>query len=382
MPDQKRRLLERAAGFVLNIGTGARPSLLIFLALGLITAWPAWPEGDGTAFVMRGGGAVLLAKNLDWPVGEGLVLVNKRDVVKEAFGGNRSAALRWTSKYGSVTFNQFGKEFPRGGINEAGLAIEELSTQAQYPPPDGRPSLNEFQWIQYHLDTCRSVKEVLKSASGLGISKHLFGLHYLIADRKGNAAVVEFNDGQMAAYSGDTLPVAVLSNNRYAESLRSLRLHQGFGGERMVSGGSESSERFVHAAMALREYRLLSQRPLLDHAFVVLKSVAQEDTQWSVVYNIPRRLVFFKTREHRRYKIIPLEGLDFSCRSPALMLPVTTESAGNLTRDLVPYSPQENRRLLESVFQALREKGELQDTRSGSLVEEMAAYPELCRCRK
>ena len=369
MTDHKKGLLKR-------------DYLSAFLVLGFITAGPARLGGACTAFVMRGGGAVLLAKNLDWPVGEGLVLVNKRDVVKEAFGGSRSAALRWTSKYGSVTFNQFGREFPLGGINEAGLVIEELSTPADYPRPDGRPGLNELQWIQYHLDTCRSIKEVLKSASGLSISKHLFGLHYLIADRKGNVAVVEFNDGQMAAYSGDTLPVAVLSNIRYAESLRTLGLHQGFGGERMVSGGSESSERFVRAAMALREYRLLSQRPLLDHAFVVLKSVAQEDTQWSVVYNIPRRLVFFKTREHRRFKIIPLEGLDFSCRSPVLMLPVTTESAGNLTRDLIPYSPQENRRLLESVFQALREKGELQDTRPGSVVEEMAAYPELCWCRK
>lgn len=325
---------------------------------------------------------VLLAKNLDWPVGEGFVFVNKRDVVKKAFGVSPSAPVRWTSKYGSVTFNQFGREFPFGGINEAGLAIEELSTQAEYPPPDERASLNELQWIQYHLDACRSVKEVLKSASGLRISKHLFGLHYLIADRKGNAAVVEFNDGRMAAYSGDTLPVAALSNNRYDESLRSLRLHQGFGGERKVSGGTESPEQFVRVATALGEYRLLNQRPLLDHVFVVLKSVAQEDTQWSVAYNIPRRLVFFKTREHRRYKIIPLEGLDFSCRSPDLMLPVTTELAGNLLRNLVPYSQQENRRLLEFVFQALREMGEFQDAPPSSVVQEMAAYPELCRCGK
>jgi len=382
MSNHKMGFLLRVTGFILNIGAGTRDTLIAFLALGLISAGTARPEGGGTAFVMRGGGSVLLAKNLDWPVGEGLIFVNKRDVIKEAFGGSGSAALRWTSKYGSVTFNQFGREFPFGGINEAGLAIEELSVQAEYPPPDGRPSLNELQWIQYHLDTCRSTKEVLKSAPGLRISKRLFGLHYLIADRKGNVAVVEFNDGQLAPYSGDTLPVAVLSNNRYAESLRYLGLHQGFGGERWVSGGTESSERFVRAAMALREYRLLGQRPLLDHAFVVLKSVAQEDTQWSVAYNIPRRLVFFKTRDHRRYKIIPLEGLDFSCRSPVLMLPVTTESAGNLTRNLIPYSPQENRRLLESVFRALREKGELQDTPPGSVVQEMAAYPELCRCRK
>jgi penicillin V acylase-like amidase (Ntn superfamily) len=382
MIGQHRYILRRAAGFVLNSGASARHSLLAFLAWGLIMAGSGRAEGSGTAFVMRGQGAVLLAKNLDWPVGEGLVLVNKRDVVKEAFGGSRAAALRWTSKYGSVTFNQFGREFPLGGINEMGLVIEELSAQAEYPPPVDQACLNELQWIQYHLDTCRSVKEAMKSAFGLRISKLLFGLHYLIADRKGNAAVVEFNDGQMAVYSGDSLPVAVLSDDRYAESLGYLRLHQGFGGERRASGGTGSSERFVRAAIALAEYRMLGQRPLIDHAFVVLKSVAQEDTQWSVVYNIPRRLVFFKTREHRRYKIIPLDGLDFSCRTPALMLPVTTELAGNLTRNLIPCSPRENQRLLESVFRALREKGELQDIPPGSLVQEMAAYPALCRCRK
>jgi len=331
---------------------------------------------------MRGGGSILLAKNLDWPVGEGLLCVNKRDVIKEALGGGLPVPLRWTSKYGSVTFNQFGREFPLGGINEAGLAIEELSFRAGYPPPDGRPCLNEFQWIQYHLDTCRTVKEVLKSAAEVRVSGLLLGLHYLVADRKGNVGVVEFIKGRTVSYSGDSLPVAVLSNDTYEQSLGYLKLHQGFGGERTVPAGPESGERFVRAVAALREYQSLGQRPLLDHAFVILKSVAQEDTQWSIVYNIPRRLVFFKTREHRRYKIIPLEGLDFSCRSPALVLSVTTESAGNLIRSLVPYDPQENRRLLVSAFRALREGGELDGAFPDSVIQEMAVYPESCRCRK
>lgn len=379
MTDIKRGFFKRAADFILNIGPFSRYSCFAFLALGLISARP---ERAGTAFVMRGGGALLLAKNLDWPVGEGFICVNKREVIKEAFGGVPSAPLRWTSRYGSVTFNHFGREFPLGGINEKGLAIEELSVRADYPPSDGRPGLNEFQWIQYHLDTCRTVKEVLKSADGIRVTRLLLGLHFLIADRKGNVGIVEFSKGKTVSYSGDRLPVAVLSNDPYKESLRYLRLHQGFGGERAVPGGPDSGDRFVRAAAALREYRLLGQRPLLDHAFVVLKSVAQEDTQWSIAYNIPRRLVFFKTREHRRYKIIPLEDLDFSCRSPVLVLSITTESAGNLVRELVPYSPLENRRLLESVFRALREKGEIQDSQTGSVVQEMAAYPELCRCRK
>src|SRR4030042_6580481 len=99
MPDQKRRFLKRAVGFILNSGADSPHSLFVFLALGLITAGLARPGEACTAFVMRGGGAVLLAKNLDWPVGEGIVFVNKRNVYKKAFGGSRSPALRWTSKY-------------------------------------------------------------------------------------------------------------------------------------------------------------------------------------------------------------------------------------------------------------------------------------------
>ena len=339
-------------------------------------------EADAcTAFVLRGRGAVLLARNLDWPVGDGYVFINKRNVDKQAFGPDSAAALPWTSKYGSVTFNQFGREFPLGGINEAGLVIEELSGPAEYPSPDERPFLNEFQWIQYHLDNCRSVKEVLKSDRALRVSRFLFGLHYLVADRQGNTAVIEFSQGKMVSFSGDALPVPVLANNSYPESLRYLGLHRGFGGDRVVSNGPESTERFVRTATILSDLRSLGQRPFVDDVFVTLKSLEQADTQWSIAYSIPGRRIFFKTRAHRRYKIISLEGVDFSCGAPVLMLPVNTEAAGNVSRSFVEYDKQKNRELLVSVFRQLKESGEMEEAPDDDLVQRMASYPETCRCR-
>jgi penicillin V acylase-like amidase (Ntn superfamily) len=338
------------------------------------------PGGASTAFVMRGGGTMLLAKNFDWPVGDGYAFVNKRGVIKEAFGGAQANSLRWTSKYGSVTFNQFGREFPLGGMNEAGLVIEELNGPAQYPSADSRPTLNELQWIQYQLDNHRSVKEVLKSDRTLRVSRLLFNLHYLVADRKGNAAVVEFIDGKMKSFTGDDLPAAVLSNNSYEESLRYLRSYQGFGGERIVSNGPESSERFVRAATALREYNWLGQTPLIDQAFVVLRSVEQSDTQWSIAYSIRSSRIFFKTRAHRRYKIINLDALDFSCASPVLMVAVNTEAGGNLSRSLTGYDPSKNQQLLESVFRQLQSLGEL-ETPTENIIRNMSDFPATCRCR-
>jgi hypothetical protein len=70
---------------------------------------------------------ILLAKNLDWPISDGYILVNKPGVKKNAFT-NQHPRISWISKYGSITLNQFGKEFPLGGMNEAGLAIEELNS--------------------------------------------------------------------------------------------------------------------------------------------------------------------------------------------------------------------------------------------------------------
>ena len=330
---------------------------------------------------MRGGGTVLLAKNLDWEIGDGFVFVNKKGVNKEAFSPGTPSQLSWTSKYGSVTFNQFGREFPLGGMNEAGLVIEELNAGEGCRPTDSLLILNEFQWVQYHLDNHRTVKEVLKNDPALRITRLLLNLHYLVTDRKGNTAVIECAGGKMTYYTGDELPVPVLSNNGYAESLRYLRLHRGFGGDRVVSDGPESGERFVRAATFLEDYRLPAQRPLPDHAFTVLKSVEQGDTQWSIVYYLPRRLIIFKTRAHRRMKFIGLDSLDFSCKTPALMLPVDTEAVRNLSRSFSAYDPELNRSLLDSVFGRLKDMGELDEHPADDLIRRMAAYPETCRCR-
>jgi choloylglycine hydrolase len=288
---------------------------------------------------------------------------------------------RWTSKYGSVTFNQFGREFPVGGINEQGLVIESLDGPAEYPSFDKRPGLNELQWIQYLLDNHTSVKDVLKSEARLRISKLLLDWHFLVVDRSGKTAVVEFVGGRMVPYTGSDLPVRVLADSSYAESARYLKLHRGFGGERKVSNGRESTERFVRAATILEDFDWPVQGVLSDHAFTVLRSVERADTQWSTVYNISRRLVFFKTRAHRRLKIISLDALDFSCTSPVLMLPIDTEAGWVLTEDFKPYDPQKNRLLLETVFRELGELGETSKISAADLVRSMSEYPGSCRCR-
>ena len=66
----------------------------------------------------------------------------------------------WVSRYGSVTFNQYGREFPNGGMNEAGLVVELMwLDDTTYPATDGRPALDCLEWIQYQLDTAATLSD-------------------------------------------------------------------------------------------------------------------------------------------------------------------------------------------------------------------------------
>lgn len=77
-----------------------------------------------TTFCLKNDGEVLFGKNYDWMIGDGLLFVNKRGVVKAATAEGAPHPAKWVSKYGSVTFNQYGRENPSGGMNESGLVIE------------------------------------------------------------------------------------------------------------------------------------------------------------------------------------------------------------------------------------------------------------------
>lgn len=341
-------------------------------------------------FAVKSGQAVHVGKNLDGPAGDGYVFVNKRGVAKEAFGVAGSATpLHWVSKYGSVTFNQFGREFPSGGINEAGLVVEGTAGPAEYPPTGGRPAVCELQWVQYQLDNHRSVREVLKSGGRLGIAPlgpgfqagPSPGAHFFIADASGKTAVVEFTGGRMVSYSGNELPARVLTDSGYEESVLVLRRHRGFGGELPVPTGREAGDRFVRAAAMIDQFAWAFQGLRPDDGFSILKAVERPDTRWSLVYNIPRRLILFKTKAHRRLKLVSLEALDFSCAAPVLMLPVGTDAGWVLTGNFEPYDGEKNRALLEAVFRGLAGPGAGVPARAVDLVRRMADYPQTCRCR-
>ena len=134
-------------------------SVLLALTLSLNSAFAC------TTFCLATKGQVLFGRNYDWDIGDGLIFINKRGVAKISTGNEDPNPAKWVSRYGSVTFNQYGRENPNGGMNEAGLVVEELwLDETEYPQRKDLPSIDTQEWIQYELDTSATVAEAIANA--------------------------------------------------------------------------------------------------------------------------------------------------------------------------------------------------------------------------
>jgi penicillin V acylase-like amidase (Ntn superfamily) len=123
-----------------------------------------------TTFVINKDGHILFGRNYDWITDAGIVNTNQRGLYKTSLKINDAATISWVSRFGSITFNQYGKEFPTGGMNEKGLVVELMwLDETRYPDKDARPSVSVLQWIQYQLDNCATVEEVINTDATLRI---------------------------------------------------------------------------------------------------------------------------------------------------------------------------------------------------------------------
>lgn len=328
-------------------------------------------EGPGcTAFQLIHDDTVLVGKNLDWPIGDGYLLLNVRGESRRGWRPGDAPPLRWTTRYGSITFNQFGRGFPLGGMNEAGLVIEELSySPSRYPEGTAPPRISELQWIQYQLDTAPSVAAVIASLDSLSITPLLFRLHYFLADAGGRVAVLAFLDGQPRVFVDSTLPVPVLTNNSYPNALRYLAKHRGFGGERIAGDGPESPERFVRAATALRHDRGTHGGTGTARTAAILKSVRQQDTQWSIVYNLTAGTIRFTHRGDSATAVLSVATLTRSTVSRTRFISIDAAEGPLAPEAFQSWTPEANRCLLETVFAALVANGEVHEEVAGSLID-------------
>ena len=331
-----------------------------------------------TTFCLVGKGEVLFGRNYDWMIGDALVLVNLRGVSKTATIIDSNNGAKWVSKYGSITFNQYGRENPTGGMNEAGLVVEQLwLDNTEYPKADARPAVGTQEWTQYLLDTAATTAEAIKNAGGVRIESEV-NVHYLISDKAGNAASVEFLKGMMVVHTGANLPTPTLTNNTYADS-------QSFARRANVAKANtnDSLHRYVRAVTKTKAFnkRSLSDQQAVAYAFDVLSNVAQKSptnnpTQWNVVYDQKRGKIYFRTLESPQIKWVDTKAFDYSCGTTVRMFDMNTPESGDVTTKFADYTRKANRDLIERSFNGT---SFLRDVPAMERAF-MASYPESFMC--
>lgn len=335
-----------------------------------------------TTFIVGEPDSQLFGRNFDWSFGDGYVIVNKRGVQKTAFksklDGENGLPAVWTSKFGSVTFNQYGREFPQGGMNEAGLVVESMALKStRFPAPDSRPYFPNSQlYRQYLLDTCSSVKDVIESDSKVRISYDAskgIGSHLQILDREGNAAIIEFLEGKTVVYIGESLPVRALTNDTYQESLEYWK-----SGTSPIWDSGNSIERFSTVANLVQNHTKALSKPSLAQTFDYLNRVASNRTRWSIAYDNRGMKIHLRTDGNARIRTIDVAKFDFSCKTPVMALNINDNLAGDVTHNFQNYDLGTNIQLVKTSFGKLGSRVRLPDR----FLEFLGNYPQQCKCQE
>jgi len=332
--------------------------LIIPLFLCLSSLLQSADEDFCSTFMLKHESEQIFGHNLDMPMSiEGIVVVNKRSIHKKGKSWTeiisteerKSPDISWTSKYGSITLNPFPREFPDGGMNEVGLCIWEMTLMGtKFMENESLPKLFMMQWMQYCLDNFESVDQVIQSTSEIAIDG--WAWHFFTGDRTGKAASIEFLDGEVVIHSGAELPVTALCNTVYAKELENLKGYEGFGGSRPIDMAGERVERFVHAAKMLKDYDPSKSDSIINYGFDILGQLERGGTQWSVICDMTRMRIYFKTSLGNSIKYTSFDSFDFSNKTPAKILDINADLSGDVTKEFADYTTEVNRDVARKVY--------------------------------
>jgi hypothetical protein len=325
---------------------------VLSLAVSSILFAPRPRPRSCATFVMTAGDAVLVGHNLDEANSvPGLVVVNPRGLAKsnwtygEIKAGRQSASsprLRWTSRYASLTYNPFGREFPDGGFNEAGLYVGEMTLMStKWPEGGSTPRLYHYQWTQYLLDNFATADEALSSLDHALPEGHC-KWHFLLADRTGKTAVVEFLDGKAKVYKGSALPYPILCNDAYGLELDDIKTYQGFGGTKdPVPRYPREDPRFRWAAVMLAADKLYPSP--VDRAYAVLDRMDFGTTKWKLVCDLAACRMTFLTNDAAGRRWADLRAFDAACTAAPMALDIHRDLKGDVAKAFAPLTPDANR---------------------------------------
>jgi hypothetical protein len=208
--------------------------------------------------------------------------------------------------------------------------------ETRNPAPDERPPLLSPLWIQYQLDTCATLEEVMANDARVRIADTVD--HYLVCDRSGACAAVEFLEGKTVFHTGDAMPVKTLTNHAYQKAV---------GAWQAGKLRNNSLVRFGIAADRVTTFEAMDAASVVAYAFGTLDQASGQatggsPTQWSIVFDTKNLRVHWRTSRNPQIRSVEFAKLDFACGTPVEMLDVHAPLAGDVSDKLGRYTFEAN----------------------------------------
>lgn len=205
------------------------------------------------------GQPVLVGRNMDWTAWMGTTLWVMPKGIQRS-GLTEENPLTWASKYGSVGAVIWDCS-SSDGLNEAGLMANALYlAEATFGDRDTSvPGLSIALWVQYFLDTCATVAEVVEASKELQVRAVKLvhkgiqvdaPVHLSVSDTSGDSAIIEILDGVPRIYHGREY-TTMTNSPPMEEQLILLKQYEGLGGRLPIPGTMEAEDRFARAAYYL-----------------------------------------------------------------------------------------------------------------------------------
>ncbi len=223
----------------------------------------------------------LYGRNFDWNFSPALLLfvkpaqgyasVSMVDITYLGYEGERAKNLLGLSIEEQQALLD-APSLPFDGMNEKGLVIGMASVPAGNMPDNSQKSnIDSLLVIREMLDHAATVEEAVDILGKYDIDMGSVPLHYLIADRSGDAVLIEFFQGEMFVQNNEN-PWHLATNFIVAESSDKAR---------------DRCHRYDKIT-AVMEDNLGNLS--ISQAFSLLEDVSSGDptygTQWSIVYDI------------------------------------------------------------------------------------------------
>jgi penicillin V acylase-like amidase (Ntn superfamily) len=326
-----------------------------------------------SSFVLKNGDRFVLGYNMDLPVDVHLaVMTNTRNIAKQAKIIHDIPA-KWTSKYGSITFN-FSKEYPFAGMNEKGLVVSALVLEngGKIPEKDERPGVDiNLPWVLYQLDNSASVEDVINSDKKIRptLAEGNSSMHFLVSDKAGNVAVIEFLRGKMVVHSGNELPVPLVTNYKYDSEIKKLVKFLKFGdGDKITALGTEPMNkdnwekdtlnngdlRSIMGTYLLKDYQKKLDNPLVEGAFEILKSITNDTNQFAAVFDPINMLIYYKTKKNPEIRKLDFKDFDFITPSMGLMYSMDKDFT-DVKKDFEPYTKEADDKLMHEFLASFQQ---------------------------